>query len=254
MKNKRLLNIIGEIDESYIEEAVHAEKKNRRCNKTKVSPTYRRIAVCASFLLICGIIFHTFSQQNNQYTVVAAEIEYNLAKLSELETDILTSSNPYAYKDTENYDNIVKLGPIAIDILEQEYVNGKLGGFDAYIAGTAIEDIAGISLATVTGEDWSTAEEFFAGWDKMLTELPQTFKLISETDENTELKIQKIKEYGILGEYYLAYVNESTTKSISFLGCDISVELLKTADNNSNSLSEEVYEEINNYLEKKCKD
>lgn len=226
---------------------------NKKNKKIKMTYIYRRFAICASLLLICGIIFSTLNLSNNPYKVLANEIDYNLEKLSELETDILTSSNPHAYKDTENYNNIVKSGPIAIDVLEQKYVNGELEGFNAYIAATAIEDIAGISLASVTGDDWSTAEEFFTRWDKMLSELPQTFKLISETDESKDLKIQKIKEYGILGEYYLSYINKSTTKSVSFFGCNISVDSLKITDNSSNSLSEEVYSEINNYLKKKCR-
>ena len=49
MKNKRLLNIIGEIDERYINEAISQEKRSQR-------PIWMRwVAIAASFVLVLGI-------------------------------------------------------------------------------------------------------------------------------------------------------------------------------------------------------
>lgn len=225
--------------------------RSRTDKKARKTYRFRGLAACAALLITCAVVF-VLTLSNNSYNVAAAEIDYNLEKLSELEADIITSSNPYAYKDTENYNNIVELGPIAIEILEQKYEAGELEGFNAYIAGAAIEDIAGISLWSVTGTDWSTSEEFFAGWRKMLSELPETFKSITEGDESTDAKVQKIKEYGILGEYYLTYISKSDGGSINFYGCEISAGLLKAARADLDITSEE-YSEIENYLEKKYK-
>lgn len=199
--------------------------------------------------MIYGIIFFTRSQSNNPYNVLANEIHYNLEKLSELDINIITSSNPHAYKDSENYDNIIKLGIDAVNVLEQQYANGELEGFNAYISATAIEDIFGISLSAITKNDWSNADEFFINWNQMISNLPLTFKTITETEDSIEHKMQKIKEYGILGRYYLSYINNCHSQSISFFGCNILTESLESTDDDP--MSEELYSDISNYLKNK---
>lgn len=211
--------------------------------------TYRLATTSAVALLVCAILFGVLYVDTDN--AIAGEITYNLMKLSEMDWNMHTSSNPYAYKDTENYRSIVNMGPIAIVILDEKYYGGELGGIQRYLAGTAMEDVANIKMMNVTGQSWSSGEEFFVMWQKMIMNLPQTFKEITESSQDVETKMALIREYGLFGKFYLQYMNKTIGDEISFLGCDIRVSSVRNAVDINEELSRDDYLLIKKYLEKK---
>lgn len=224
---------------------------NKKIKEQRRKFVYRLVAACAGILLVSGIIFETWYSNSNH--VIAGEINWNLEKLSGLDLETVTSSNPYAYKDTENYNNIVNMGPIAIEVLEDKYKNGEIGGINAYLAGAAITDIADIDMTDVTGEGWSRADEFFSKWERLILQLPQSFKEITESENDVETKIERINAYGIYGKFYLQSVEQQKDDIISFLGCKINVESIKGQSDVADKLSDDEYSIIKKYLEKNTK-
>ena len=164
-------------------------------------------------------------KQSNISTAFA--IDYHLQKNSRLRVETVTSSSPYDYIDQQCYDRIVKLGMPAVEILEKKYETGELGGFDAYIAALAIQEITGCNMHDVTGEDYGTAEEFFAHWKKMVNKLPDEFQEIVNRDLDEEEKIQELKKYGVFGESYISAVNERDKEIIQYFGVEIDGSKLK---------------------------
>lgn len=216
-----------------------------KMNKQKIS--YSVVIACTCLFLICGIAFGALYLKPNR--AIAGEINWNLEKISELDLQTSMSSNPYAYKDTENYNNIVNMGPIAIEVLVEKYKNGELGGFTAYLAGASIEDIAHIQMIRVSGQDWSTAEEFFALWEDTILHLPQTFKEITESEDSMQMKIERIQTYGIYGKFFLQYIQQQEKENISFLGYKIDVRSIRGHCGDIDKLSDKDYSIIKKYLE-----
>lgn len=241
---EKMIDAMGYLDEDLVKRTEsNADRQKHR--------GYSLIVVCAlvCMILITGVLVLKIFAPTNR--TIAAEIDYNMALLSELDTNTIVSSNPYDYRDMENYHNIVELGPAAIEILEEKYVNGELSGMSAYIAAIAIEDIANLSCSNIMGEDWSTADEFFLMWNEMISALPHTLGDIVESEEETEKSIEKIKEYGIFGDYFLASVRKSSRDEIDFYGNSINIKSIKAVIKNSDYLSETSYSAVKIYLEKK---
>lgn len=229
----------------------HHTCHDSQIKKQKKQFVYRLSTACAGILLVIGIVLGVWYANSNH--VVAGEIDYNLEKLSRLDLQTITSSNPYAYKDAENYNNIVNMGPIAIEILEEKYKNDEIGGINAYLAGAAIGDISGINMWDITGQHWSTAEEFFTAWGNMVSNIPQKFKEITESDNDVGAKIDLLEAYGIYGKFYLQFVEKQEKNNISFLGCKIKVETIRGQGGIDNKLSDDDYMIIKKYLEKNVK-
>lgn len=238
----------NEIADNILErrDQYNADKKRRK-----------RVIVRAVIAVFClaGIMYAfdkgIVPEKEDANVTLAAEIEYNLTKLSELESQSALSSNPYDYKDEENYNHIVEMGPVAMVILHEKYLAGEIGGLNAYIVGTAIEDIAKVRIIDITGEDWASAEEFFTAWQAMLAELPATFKKIVESEGEANDKIEAFKAYGVFGTYFLECIKNDDKNTITFYGEKINVESFREDISEKKSMSEDEYSIISEYLEER---
>ena len=61
------------------------------------------LGIVAAFSLCVGVI-------NQGSTVVEAQVSQNLEKILEVDSDVLTSSNPFDYTENKYYENIVNQG------------------------------------------------------------------------------------------------------------------------------------------------
>lgn len=207
---------------------------------------------------IVGIGVVLFTRKEDKKETLAAEIDYNFAQLSALDTSTIISSNPYDYVDNEYYDNIVGIGIPAIEILEEKYVQGELVGLDAYIAGIAIQEISGLDLYDVTGEVWETADQFFYQWNKMIQGLPDVFEEIALSEDTLTEKIEDIELYGVFGEAFLQSIVENMDKNnpgeISYYGKSISLESFAEEEREEDMkaaihITEDVVKEVDEYIE-----
>ena len=202
--------------------------------------------ICIFFLLqiiLCGTIF--------QDAIIAAQIDYNLAKLENLKPEQVTSSNPYAYADEENYKNIVNMGPVAMKILDTKYQKGEIAGMSAWIAGALVEEISGIKLSSITGNPWTTGEEFFKSWDVFVKEIPHNFDEIANSSLPLDEKVEALQSYGIFGEYFLYCVEQCETEEMDFFGNTIRMSSWENCEFAKNSLSVKELNIIEKYLENK---
>lgn len=159
-----------------------------------------------SLIFVGGIIVFLLtikvaSSQAN--TTLAAEVQANFAKMSELSMEQAMSSNPYDYIDNEYYDNIVELGVPAAEVIAQNYHDGEYAGLNAYIAALAIQEITDMNMYECTGEDWETGEQFFERWATTVESLPDIFEKVMDSDDTMPNKVNQIEKYGIFGRYYL---------------------------------------------------
>lgn len=238
---------------SYNEFAASVLERREQYNAEKKRKRKKIFKVVLAIVCLVAVAF-TFNkvvapEKEDASVTLAAEIEYNLVKLSELDSQTALSSNPYDYKDEESYDNIVEMGPIAMVILHEKYLSGEIGGLNAYIAGSAIEDIARVRIKDISGVDWASAEEFFAAWQSILSELPNSFKKIVESEEQVSDKIEAIKAYGVFGDYFLDSIKNNEKKIFTFYDEEINVGIIREYISEKNSLSEDEYAIISEYLE-----
>ena len=137
------------------------------------------LSVLSGVVFIAIVCIVVLSNTNN---TLAAEVEFNFTKMSEVSPEQALSSNPYDYIDNEYFDNVVALGFPAMVYLDEQYHNGELHGLNAYIAALAMEDISGMHIYECTGVDCENAEQFFEQWDKVMKNLPDTFSAIIASD------------------------------------------------------------------------
>ena len=206
-----------------------------------------------SLIVIVGIAVLAFiirfvSPQAN--VSLAAEVQKNFTKMTELSFEHATSSNPYDYIDNEYYDNIVNLGVPAVKVIEQNYYNGYYDGLNAYIAGLAIQEITDMNLYECTGEDWETGEQFFYNWNETVNSLPERFEKIINSNEPVEEKISDIEKFGVFGQYFLSSVVNEKASSVEFNGEMIPInDCTAMKAQKIKKLSAEEIAEIEDYLE-----
>lgn len=205
------------------------------------------VAVILLFCLFQIILSQTIFKD----VIVAAKIDYNLEKLEKLETEQLISSNPYDYMDRENYKNIVKMGVVAIEIIDERYYEGKISAKSTWIAGAIIEDISGIKVSELTGTDWETGEEFFRSWESIIKSISQDFLEIANSSLSLDEKKENYQKYGIYGEYFLHCLKHSSAEEIDFFGNTINISLWKDYDLSDNLLSDKEADIIEKYLKSK---
>lgn len=193
--------------------------------------------------ILCGTIFKD--------VIIAAQIDYNLAKLEDLKLEQLISPDPYAYVDNENYKNIVNMGTVAIEILDTKYQQGEITGKSAWIAGILIEDISGIKLSNITGNEWKTGTEFFKSWDSVIQSIPQKFGEISNSSLTLDEKAEVFRDYGIFGKYFINCIEQCETKEMDFLGNTICITSWKNYEFLEKTLSYEELDIIEKYLKNK---
>ena len=202
----------------------------------------------ALMLFTLGTITACIFMKNSQ-VVTAAVVNYNFEKINGLSVKTVTSSSPYDYIDNRYYKNIVKLGMPVIEILEEKYEDGELGGLNAYIAGLAIQEITDCNLYEVKGVDWSNADEFFTEWDNLMEKMPTEFKGIVNSDLSNQKKLQELEKYGVFADSLISIVNAGEDCSINYFGTKIDCDKLKV--NTDVQSSKKELREINAYMKSK---
>lgn len=230
-----------------------AEKTDEQTSKGRnkiLHPIYWSKRTAVALLAVVVMAFGAMVVGARESISLAAEVQENFTKLSELSMEQAMSSNPYDYINNEYFDNIVELGVPAVKVIEQGYYNGKYAGLNAYIAALAIQKITDVNLYECTGEDWETGEQFFHNWNITMNRLPETFDEIINSDDSMEVKISSIEKYGVFGEYFLSTAVNEKTSAVEFNGETISIHdqtAIKGAK--ITKLSEDEMDAIKDYLE-----
>lgn len=160
--------------------------------------------------MIVGIFALGFAVTSMLYAVradasVEKKIDENLSGLSkQLETEVANktelamSSNPYDYiKNSEEYQNIVNLGPEAIPVLEKKIDESQGSGLFDFIFAAAIEEISKVDLKEDQSTAWDTGEKFSEKWKVKLSTLPEEVEKISNSDQSSDEKITSLKKLGV---------------------------------------------------------
>ncbi|MEE0884886.1 MAG: hypothetical protein U0L59_06625 [Faecalimonas sp.] len=208
------------------------------------------------FIFICGlaVAMAISVDLKKSDTTLAAEVQENFTKLSELSVEQAMSSNPYYYINNEYYDNIVELGVPVVEVLEKNYRNGYYGGLNAYIAGLAIQDITNMNLYECAGIEWETAQQFFECWDTTIKDLPDIFSKIMNSDDTMANKVSSIEKFGIFGRYFLTSLANENVTTLKLVDRTVSVKNYSSKDlRGFDKLSAKEMEEVGDYLESRLK-
>lgn len=150
--------------------------------------------ISLSVTLISLLILALFFQLSNANAIqnqidrnVAAMMD-NIEQMAVKNPQLAASSNPYDYiSGNENYNNIVKLGPKALPIIEEKVKSSKENGLREYILAMAAEEIAKVDLK---GDNfgWSNAKEWANKWDRHLEEVKGKVEKIVTSTNNAKVK------------------------------------------------------------------
>lgn len=132
----------------------------------------------------------------------------------DLEGANMYSSNPYDYKESKYYKELVGLGLDAVPLLSEKMTNGDTSGLNQYLIGLAVQDITETDLAEAVGEGWATGEQMADVWKKFIQTTPEKIEGVLSGKEAVEKKIEKLKCYGVFGTVAVSGVKESTTSNL----------------------------------------
>ncbi|MDR1393672.1 MAG: hypothetical protein LBJ62_06875 [Bifidobacteriaceae bacterium] len=126
---------------------------------------------------------------------------------------LIVHSNPGAYLvDNGYYDALVGIGPAGIPRLEKAMVSADNGGLSVYLFGLALEDISGVDMAAIRGEQfrWSTAGSFLDKWFPVKENAAKDIQaIVASKDLTNAAKLTKISNYGILAVPALDQLKDS---------------------------------------------
>ena len=126
MKEMRLMQIIGDIDEKYIDEAAPAEQKKKAMRFT---PWIRYASIAACAMLVIGVGIFAITQHSGNIIDTPAQSEEADS------SDFLQSGNPYAEYDTlEEAENT-----IGFEISVPDSYGGYTEPYYAVIEGKILE-------------------------------------------------------------------------------------------------------------------
>lgn len=108
------------------------------------------------------------------------------------------SSNPYDYKESNYYKQLVGLGLDAVPLLSEKMCNNEVTGLNQYLVGLAIQDITETDLAEAVG-GWTSGEQLAVVWKEFVQEAPEKIKEILVAKETVDEKLKKLKSYGVFG-------------------------------------------------------
>lgn len=126
MKEMRLMQIIGDIDEKYIDEAAPAEQKKKAMRFT---PWVRYVSIAACAMLVIGVGIFAITQHSGNIIDTPAQSEEADS------SDFVQSGNPYAEYDTlEEAENT-----IGFEISVPDSYGGYTEPYYAVIEGKILE-------------------------------------------------------------------------------------------------------------------
>lgn len=204
------------------------------------------LGIVAAFSLCVGVI-------NQGSTVVEAQVSQNLEKILEVDSDVLTSSNPFDYTENKYYENIVNQGMDAADVLTDGIIDKNEASLDGYVAALAVEDITGVDVGKITGEDWESADEFWDLWNEIIKDMPSYMEELA--NESTDFT-QDIKDYGVFGEVFVKQMIDDESGNILYVGTDIKYDRSKFDNKELESCitsDDSEIEKAKSYLEKYMK-
>ncbi|MNC40112.1 hypothetical protein D3C75_888030 [compost metagenome] len=142
---------------------------------------------------------------NNTEASVEKQIDANITLLAKQiqneisnKTKLSLSSNPYDYiKDSEEYENIVKLGTKAFPVLEKKIDESGGSGLLDYIYAAAIEEIAKVNLKEDDSAPWDTGDKFSEKWKVKLESIPGDVEKIASSEQSDEDKIRSLTKLGL---------------------------------------------------------
>ncbi len=142
--------------------------------------------------------------ENNEVKYsLAEEVDDVLSSFDEeasLEGAKMYSSNPYDYKESKYYKQLVRLGLDAVPILSEKLCKNEVTGLNQYLVGLAIQDITETDLAEATGDTWISGEELAVVWKKFIKGAPEQIEEILDAKETVDVKIEKLQSYGVFGK------------------------------------------------------
>ncbi|QSF44092.1 hypothetical protein [Paenibacillus tianjinensis] len=113
-------------------------------------------------------------------------------------TKLSLSGNPYDYiKDSEEYENIVKLGYKAIPVLEKKIDESEGSGLIDYIYAAAIEEIAKVDLKEDDPAPWDTGDTLSEKWKVKLKSIPEDVEKIASSEQTNDVKIRSLTKLGL---------------------------------------------------------
>ncbi|WP_340023408.1 hypothetical protein MHI24_31045 [Paenibacillus sp. FSL K6-1096] len=160
--------------------------------------------------ILVGIFVLGFIVSSSLYAVranasVEKKIDENLNVLAtqlqaeiDNKTELAMSSNPYDFiKNSEEYTNIVNIGPDAIPILEKKIDESEGSGLFDYIFAAAIEEISKVDLKEDQSTAWAYGDKFSEKWKIKLSTLPEQVKKIANSELSEDEKINSLTKLGL---------------------------------------------------------
>lgn len=121
------------------------------------------------------------------------------------------------------------------------------------MAALAVEDITGVDVGKITGEDWESADEFWDLWNEIIKDMPSYMEELA--NESTDFT-QDIKDYGVFGEVFVKQMIDDESGNISYVGTDIKYDRSKFDNKELESCitsDDSEIEKAKSYLEKYMK-
>lgn len=162
------------------------------------------IALCVVVVIggaIVAAVRGGYGNNEVKYSL-AEEVDDVLSSFDEeasLEGAKMYSSNPYDYKESKYYKQLVRLGLDAVPILSEKLCKNEVTGLNQYLVGLAIQDITGTDLAKATGDSWISGEGLAVVWKEFIKGAPEQMEEILNAEETVDVKIEKLQCYGIFG-------------------------------------------------------
>ncbi len=163
------------------------------------------IALCVVVVIGGAIVTAVWGGYGNnevKYSL-AEEVDDVLSSFDEeasLEGAKMYSSNPYDYKESKYYKQLVRLGLDAVPILSEKLCKNEVTGLNQYLVGLAIQDITGTDIAEATGDTWASGEELAVVWKEFIKGAPEQIEEILNAEETVDVKIEKLECYGVFGK------------------------------------------------------
>lgn len=131
-----------------------------------------------------------------------------------LEGAKMYSSNPYDYKESKYYKQLVELGLEAVPLMSEKICSGEITGLNQYLVGLAIQDITETDIAEAVGEGWGSGEQLAIVWKKFIQTAPERIEEILEEEESVDFKIKKLECYGVFGTAAVKGLNEDLSDGV----------------------------------------
>lgn len=162
------------------------------------------VVSCVIVAMACVIVAAVWGgyEKNEVKHSLAQEVDDVLSSFDEkasLAGAKMYSSNPYDYKESKYYKQLVRLGLDAVPILSEKLCKNEVTGLNQYLVGLAIQDITETDLAEATGDTWISGEELAVVWKKFIEGAPEKIEEVLSSKEPVDVKIEKLKCYGVFG-------------------------------------------------------